>query len=112
MPITPKFNVSQTDEFVVVKIKVPFVKISATELHCEGCDFTFYCRPYLLKIRLPFSVVDDERCRASIDLGIHDIPTFFIVTKPNISNTSYPNVDFNSTSTAIYSNIMTSYHYR
>ena len=68
MPVTPSFGLTQTDEFVFVKIKIPYVKISSTELHCEGQDFTFYCRPYLLKLSLPFCVVDDERCRAVIDL--------------------------------------------
>jgi protein SHQ1 len=68
MPITPKFNVSQNDEFVIVRINVPYVKTSSTELLTEGCDFTFYCRPYLLKIRLPFRVIDDDRCKATVDL--------------------------------------------
>jgi protein SHQ1 len=68
MPITPKFKLSQNDEFVVIRIRVPYVKTSSSELVLDGCDFTFYCRPYLLKIRLPFRVVDDERCRATVDL--------------------------------------------
>ena len=68
MPITPFFSLSQSDEFVFVKIKLPYVKVSSTEIHCEGQDFTFYCRPYLLRLRLPFCLIDDERCRALIDL--------------------------------------------
>ena len=48
------------------------MKVSTTEIHCEGQDFSFYCKPYLLKLKLPFCVVDDERCRAVIDLQDDD----------------------------------------
>jgi protein SHQ1 len=30
-------------------------------------DFTFYCRPFLLKLRFPHPFVDDDRCKAVFD---------------------------------------------
>jgi protein SHQ1 len=69
MPIIPKFQISQDDEFVYVRINVPYVKVSETEVIAEDCDFSFYCRPYLLKLTFPHPLdgSDEERCRAVYD---------------------------------------------
>ncbi|KAG5182518.1 SHQ1 protein-domain-containing protein [Tribonema minus] len=71
MPVTPRFSVEQTDDFVCVTIRVPHIRVSAAETHVEedGCGVSFYCKPYLLKLRLPLPVrgEDDERCRAVYD---------------------------------------------
>lgn len=69
MPIIPRFKLSQDDEYVYVRIHVPYVKVSDSELIAEDCDFTFYCRPYLLKLTFPHPLdgSDEERCRAVYD---------------------------------------------
>lgn len=69
MPISPVFSVSQDDCFVVVKIRVPYVRISAAEMICDEHDFSFYCHPYLLKLTFPCLLDgdDDEKCRAIYD---------------------------------------------
>lgn len=70
MPITPKFSVTQSDEYVIVNIKVPHIRVASTEIIAEDENFSFYCHPYLLKLVLPFHVIgDDERCRAAYDLN-------------------------------------------
>ena len=67
--MTPEFTIHQDDEFVFVVIKVPFIRIKDTEIHTDGVDFTFYCKPYLLKLCFPHELedCDDERCRAVYD---------------------------------------------
>ncbi|CAN0330914.1 unnamed protein product, partial [Laminaria digitata] len=49
MPATPRFKVSQTDDAVVVIIKVPHVRVGSAETHVDGREFSFYCKPYLLR---------------------------------------------------------------
>ncbi|CAN0420523.1 unnamed protein product, partial [Discosporangium mesarthrocarpum] len=41
MTVTPKFRVTQTDELVVVAIRVPHVRVSNAESHVQGREFTF-----------------------------------------------------------------------
>lgn len=49
MPATPRFSVSQTHDAVVVCIKVPHVRVGNAETHVDGRDFSFFCKPYLLR---------------------------------------------------------------
>lgn len=69
MPLTPEFCIRQDDEFIYVIIKVPFIRIKDTEILTDGVDFTFYCKPYLLKLAFPHELEDceDERCKAVYD---------------------------------------------
>lgn len=72
MPVTPDFSIRQDDEFVYVVIKVPFIRIKDTEILTDGGNFTFYCKPYLLKLCFPHELedCDDERCRAVYDPNV------------------------------------------
>lgn len=69
MPLTPEFSIKQDEEFIYVIIKVPFIRIKDTEIITDGVDFTFYCKPYLLKLAFPHELEDceDERCKAVYD---------------------------------------------
>jgi len=67
MPITPKFKIHQTDDFIHVDINVPFVKISSSETYIEDNTFVFWCKPYFLKLHFPHDIIDDERCKAVYD---------------------------------------------
>lgn len=49
MPATPRFSVSQTHDAVVVCIKVPHVRVGNAETHVDGLEFSFFCKPYLLR---------------------------------------------------------------
>ena len=69
MPIAPSFSITQDDGFVIVKIRVPYVRISSAEMICEKHDFSFYCHPYLLKLSFPCPLDgdDEEKCKAVYD---------------------------------------------
>jgi protein SHQ1 len=67
MPITPRFSLTQDDEYIYARISVPHVRVSSAEIEIEGQNFTFFCAPYLLKLTLPGDLLDDERANATYD---------------------------------------------
>lgn len=69
MPIVPHFHLRQDEDFVFVEIQVPYLRINeaTTEIHIDQADFTFYCKPYLLKLSFPSTFQDDEHCKAVFD---------------------------------------------
>ena len=74
MPLTPSFTIHQDEQYVYVVIKVPFIRVKETEILTDGVDFTFYCKPFLLKLSFPYEVedCDDERCRAVYDPNVEN----------------------------------------
>ncbi|KAG6971664.1 hypothetical protein JG688_00004327 [Phytophthora aleatoria] len=67
MVATPRFHVTQDAAWVFVHVHVPFVRVSDMEFYVDGLDFTFYCKPYLLKLHFPHEVVDDDLAKAVYD---------------------------------------------
>eukprot|EP00644_Phytophthora_capsici_P011523 jgi/Phyca11/118907/e_gw1.37.448.1 len=67
MVATPKFHVTQDAAWVFVHVHVPFVRVSEMEFYVDGVDFTFFCKPFLLKLHFPHEVVDDELAKAVYD---------------------------------------------
>ena len=47
--IKPKFEITQSDVFVILKIYAPYTKVADVEISIEGNEFTFYAKPYLLR---------------------------------------------------------------
>lgn len=73
MPITPKFKITQNDEAVVLRINIPHVRITNLEIVADGTDFSFYCKPYLLKLKLPHDVDGkSEQCKGVYDPDTED----------------------------------------
>ncbi|KRX03747.1 hypothetical protein PPERSA_04255 [Pseudocohnilembus persalinus] len=60
--LTPKFTISQNDEFVIIVIRVPYVKISSAEFFLDVYNFRFHLNPYLLNItfKQPLKPVNEE----------------------------------------------------
>lgn len=58
--ITPRFSLTQDEEFVVVEIELKYVKIQHAEFSIQGESFSFYLKPYLLHLQLPGEVLDAE----------------------------------------------------
>ncbi|KAF4127095.1 SHQ1 protein [Phytophthora infestans] len=67
MVATPRFHVTQDAAWVFVHVHVPFVRVSDMEFYVDNADFTFFCKPYLLKLHFPHEVVDDELAKAVYD---------------------------------------------
>lgn len=48
--IVPEFKLKQTDNFIQVFIRVPYIKVAACEFYIEPNSFKFYLKPYLLTL--------------------------------------------------------------
>lgn len=66
--ITPRFTLSQTDDFVIAHIDAPYVKFSEGEMYMEGNEFSFFCKPYHLKLYFSSEVIEDGSETASYDV--------------------------------------------
>lgn len=66
--LTPVFELSQDDDFVVVIIKTPYVKISDVDFCINGTEFKFYVKPYFLRLNLAGELTEDGRESATYDV--------------------------------------------
>ena len=67
--ITPHFELTQDTDFVVVRIRLPHLKVDAGELCVIGCEFKFHLRPYFLRLTFRHPLVEDGRERAVNDIS-------------------------------------------
>jgi protein SHQ1 len=65
--IVPRFSISQTETLLVVKIHVPYIRVSEAEIFSENNEFTFYCKPYYLKVAFEGQISGDDNCKAQYD---------------------------------------------
>nr|KAG5704890.1 hypothetical protein BaRGS_003873 [Batillaria attramentaria] len=66
--LTPRFELSQDDDFLILVIYAPFAKVSDTEFYIEGEEIRFYSKPYYLRLHLSKPVVEDHRTEAKYDV--------------------------------------------
>jgi len=57
--LVPKFEISQDDKFVILSIHAPYTKITDVEYWIEGTSFSFFAKPYILRLNLPGEVQED-----------------------------------------------------
>ena len=59
--LTPRFVISQNSLAVIISIIVPHVRVVGNmEVYVDGRNFTFYCKPYLLKLVFPHELRSPE----------------------------------------------------
>ena len=80
---------------MTITIKIPYVRPSSAEIHVAGTDFSFYCKPYLLKLAFPHTVIDTsdgDACANNIDavnngsVSTHNGSSSNAEYDPNIDN--------------------------
>lgn len=73
--ITPRFTVSQDDEYILIDVKVSSIRFSAAgmEMVVDGNVFIFHLSPYYLRLRFPHNLVDDERATAEYKITSESI---------------------------------------
>ncbi|KAF9916691.1 hypothetical protein BX616_003115 [Lobosporangium transversale] len=71
--ITPTFSVSQEDDFVSIVIKAPHIKTQNVDFEVEGAVFKFNVKPYFLRLTFPGNIVDDERAKATYNVGVGEM---------------------------------------
>jgi len=57
--LLPNFTLSQNEKYIFCKIHAPYTKVSDVEIHIEDFDFSFFAKPYLLKLKLPGKILDE-----------------------------------------------------
>eukprot|EP00520_Triparma_pacifica_P006793 CAMPEP_0118642578 /NCGR_PEP_ID=MMETSP0785-20121206/5907_1 /TAXON_ID=91992 /ORGANISM="Bolidomonas pacifica, Strain CCMP 1866" /LENGTH=458 /DNA_ID=CAMNT_0006534133 /DNA_START=23 /DNA_END=1396 /DNA_ORIENTATION=+ len=67
MPRVPQFTLSQTSTSLSITIRLPFIRVSSSETLVEGCNVSFSCSPYLLKLTFPGELVEDDDSTAVYD---------------------------------------------
>lgn len=67
--ITPRFEVSQDDDFVKISIRAPYIKASNITFEVAGDTFVFSLPPYFLRLRFPHNLVEDERMTSNYDIA-------------------------------------------
>lgn len=65
--LTPNFELEQTDDYLIVKIKARFANVNETEIDVNGTQITFYSSPYYLRLHLPGEVEETDSSSGSYD---------------------------------------------
>ncbi|XP_025201304.1 protein SHQ1 homolog [Melanaphis sacchari] len=58
--LTPNFELKQTDDYLIIKIKARFANLNDTEIDVNGNQVTFYSSPYYLRLHLPGEVAETD----------------------------------------------------
>ncbi|KAI6648472.1 Protein SHQ1-like [Oopsacas minuta] len=88
--LTPKFEIDQDTEFLIIRIYAPYIKVSSVETHIDGNIFQFYCQPYFLSLHLPYPLTEDGRERACYDV---DSGNFVVYVPKMNSGQVFPDLD-------------------
>jgi protein SHQ1 len=54
--LTPRFELSQTNDELNIIIHAPYANIKDTVVHIEGTDFRFYSTPYYLRLNIIINI--------------------------------------------------------
>ena len=65
--IVPQFKISQDHDYLIIIIKVPYVKISNSEVLVEKCKFSFYLKPYMLNLNFKNELIEEDPKSAVYD---------------------------------------------
>jgi len=65
--LTPNFELDQTDDYLIIKIKARFANVNETEIDVNGTQVTFYSSPYYLRLHLPNEVEETDSSSGSYD---------------------------------------------
>lgn len=69
--LTPNFELDQTDNYLIIKIKARFANVNETEVHVDGTEVTFYSSPYYLRLHLPGEVEETDSSSGSYDWNLY-----------------------------------------
>lgn len=76
--ITPEYRVSQEEQFLVLNIRLPYVKISQCEMLVEPRRYSFYLKPYFLKLEFEQEFVEGDE---GLESTIYDSSTYNLEVK-------------------------------
>ncbi|KAL1510099.1 hypothetical protein AB1Y20_006431 [Prymnesium parvum] len=67
--LTPQFDLRQDDEFVLVRIRLPYLRADEGEFYVLEHEFKFYLKPYFLRLTFRHRLVEDGRERSEYDFS-------------------------------------------
>ncbi|KAJ1986443.1 hypothetical protein H4R33_003352 [Dimargaris cristalligena] len=67
--ITPRFEVTQDDQAVVVTIHAPHLRSQDIDIHIQDFQLRFFAKPYFLRLTFPGQVVEDDQSTAKYDIA-------------------------------------------
>lgn len=76
--ITPDFKITQEPDTVVIEVRVPYVKISSSEVYVESNQFYFYLKPYFLKLQFSQDLREGDE---AIQSSVYDHNTYLVTFK-------------------------------
>lgn len=88
--ITPRFHLSQDDNFLFVTIHAPFSRVSDAEIYMDGTDFRFHSNPYYVRLNLPGEIIENDEAKANFDADSNE---FKIVCPKVIKGTHFKGLD-------------------
>lgn len=88
--LTPRFSVSQDEDFVIIEIEAPFAHVKETEVFMEENLFTFHSLPYYLRLHFSGCIVENDRATAKFDADKKG----FVIHAPKVnSGEKFENLD-------------------
>ncbi|KAK4020969.1 hypothetical protein OUZ56_002905 [Daphnia magna] len=83
--ITPRFKLSQDDNYLFVTIHAPFSRVSDAEIYMDGTDFRFHSNPYYVRLNLPGEIIENDEAKAHFDADTNE----FKITCPKVTKGTY-----------------------
>ena len=80
--ITPTFSLSQSVSSIILKIRLPYVKISSAETNVESKKITFFLQPYFLSL-----IFQNELKPNGVNSAIYDHNTSYLTITVDKKNT-------------------------
>ena len=70
--ITPVFEITQEENFIILRLRVPHLKVSSFDFYVEDETFKFSGKPYFLRLVFPSPLIEDgtETAAYNVDTGI------------------------------------------
>ena len=75
--IIPKFRLSQDKQYIIIIIRVPYVKIQSSEFYIEENKFKFFLHPYFLTLNFQQNLKTQE----DPDNVVYDHSTYELTVK-------------------------------
>ncbi|KAJ6480262.1 SHQ1 protein-domain-containing protein [Mycena sanguinolenta] len=65
--ITPRFECSQTEDSIIIKIYCPSIRAADVETNVDETLFTVHINPYFLRLNFSHPIVEDDQSSANYD---------------------------------------------
>ncbi|KAJ3326278.1 Hsp90 cochaperone shq1 [Boothiomyces sp. JEL0866] len=63
--LTPSFQISQDEEYIIIEMKCPYIKAQSVEIDVNDKEFRFYGKPYFLRLHFTHSLIENGKEKSS-----------------------------------------------